>query len=207
MFGTRVGFVVLVSVAALCSSAEAAGVELGLVAGFTVPDEAQQLTVDGEDAGREVGDDVLGLEVRVDDLVFGTFAIASYAVAGLFGEVSGDNNLSIRTHYVTLGLGGSWKIGRGQLGGHVGAVYVNDDFMVERSGESQPTFGSSDIGIGLGVRVAAPMSETVVISLNYGLVGRSVDDLSGTFPNGSDYVMSRGGVDHFFLAGVSVRLK
>ena len=194
-------------VAALFTSVEAAGIDLGLVAGFTVPNESQQLIVDGKNAASEVGDDVLGLEVRVDNLVFGTFAIASYAVAGLFGEVSGGNQLSVRSHYLTLGLGGSWKIARGQVDGHIGAVYVNDDFTVERSGERQPTFGSSDIGVGFGVRVAAPMSETVAISLNYGLVGRSVDDLSGTFPDGSNYVMSRGGIDHFFLAGVSVRLK
>ena len=193
--------------AVFITSAEAAGVDLGLVAGFTIPGESQQLIVDGRDDANEVGDDVFGLEVRVDDLLFGAFAIASYAITGISGEVSGGNALSTRAHYLTFGIGGSWEVARGQLAGYVGAVYVNDEFTVERSGERQPTFGSSGVGLGLGVRVAAPMSESVAISLNYQLVGRSVDDLFGTFPDGTGYVLRRGGLDHFFLAGVSVRLR
>ena len=89
----------------------------------------------------------------------------------------------------------------------MGAVYVNDEYTAESLEQRQPTFGSSGIGLGLAVQVAAPMSESVAISLNYGLVTRSVDDLSGTFPDGTSYVLTRSGLDHFFLAGVTVRLR
>ena len=80
--GPAIVLLTLTLVASSETGSSAAGATIGLLAGFTIPSEAQTIFVNGQEGPSEAGDDVFALEIRADDLILKAFLVASYAATG-----------------------------------------------------------------------------------------------------------------------------